>query len=134
MPNTKNQKGACSELLVQAFLLKNGYNCFVPCTHNGNRDLLLEIDNHYYGVQIKGCLASYAENGRTHKRYKFNFMKNRRRHYPIESCPIFALVCLNTNTIYFVKNTGQKQLSIRCDKYGAELERASFEALIGDIS
>jgi len=125
-----NQRGSAGEKIVETYLLKKGLNTFSPSA-DGNRDLILELGNNcFYGVQVKAALRGFKEKGRNDARYKFNFNKNGKMRYDPKKCQVFALVCLKTNFIHFVLNTGQKQCSIRVDSFTHEDQEDSFESIV----
>lgn len=53
--NEAKIKGLTTELLVQAYLTKLGYNVSVPLGEDCRYDLILDIDNLLLRVQIKTC-------------------------------------------------------------------------------
>lgn len=129
MPSIKNQRGSAGEKIVEIYLLKKGLTSFAP-NADGNRDLIVELDDKFYGVQVKACSKGYKEYGRNFARYKFNFSLKGKPKYDVNKCQIFACVCLKTNLIQFIQNKGQKGISYRADSFTKESQKASFEQVI----
>ena len=133
MVHYKNQRGSAGEKLVEIFFMMKGISCFSPSAINSNRDLVIQIDDNFYGVQVKSAYDSYKEEKRTHERYKFNFVKKGKRVYEKDVCQIFALVCLRSSYIYFSKNKGQKNKSINVIDYCEELQEQTYAQLLKDL-
>jgi len=129
----KNQRGSAGEKLVEIYFLKKGINCFAPSAVNSNRDLVIEIDKNFYGVQVKSASKANKDTDRQARRYKFNWRNKGKVRYKQDSCQIFACVCLKTDFIYFMKNTGQTVTNIRTDQYSHEFQEDSFEKLLKDL-
>lgn len=133
MAHYKNQRGSAGEKLVEIFFMMKGIPCFSPSTINSNRDLVIQIDDKFYGVQVKSAYNAQKEESRTHERYKFNFVKKGKRVYSKDVCQVFALVCLRSNCIYFLKNKGQRQKGVKVIDYCEALQEKTFEQLLIDL-
>lgn len=133
MVHYKNQRGSAGEKLVEIFFMMKGIPCFSPSAINSNRDLVIQIDDKFYGVQVKSAYNAHKEESRTHERYKFNFVKKGKRVYNEDVCQVFALVCLRSNYIYFLKNKGQKQKGVKVIEYNEELQEQTYEQLLKDL-
>jgi hypothetical protein len=129
----KNQRGSAGEKLVEIFFMMKGIPCFSPSATNSNRDLMIQIDDNFYGVQVKSAYNAFKEERRNFERYKFNFVSKGKKQYDKDVCQIFALVCLRSNYIYFSKNKGQKNKSINVIDYCEELQEQTYEQLLKDL-
>ena len=133
MSHYKKKYGSSGELLVAMFFMMRDYNVFEPIA-TGSRDLLVEIDDKYYGVQVKSVLHVYEDPKRNKQRYKFNLIhSSSNRVYDPGIVHIFACVGLESRRIIFLKNTGQKGKSINIEDFTKQKERASFEALLREL-
>ena len=133
MSHYKKKYGSSGELLVAMFFMMRDYNVFQPIA-TGSRDLLVEIDDQYYGVQVKSVLHVYEDPKRNKQRYKFNLIhSSNNRSYDPDIVHIFACVGLESRRIIFLKNTGQKGKSINIEDFTKQKERASFEALLREL-
>tara|TARA_R100000458_G_scaffold17243_1_gene14920 strand:- start:199 stop:600 length:402 start_codon:yes stop_codon:yes gene_type:complete len=129
----KKKYGSSGELLVAMFFMMRDYNVFEPIA-TGSRDLLVEIDDQYYGVQVKSVLHVYKDPRRNKQRYKFNLIhSSNNKGYDPGIVHIFACVGLESRRIIFFKNTGQKGKSISIEDFTKQKERASFEALLREL-
>lgn len=97
---------------------------------SGARDLLVDIDGKFYGIQCKSNSKPYKDKKRKAQRYKFNFHISGKPKYDPEVVQIFACVCLPIHSIIFFLNKGQLQHSIPVDEFCIEKEAASFEAVL----
>ena len=132
MAHYKNQRGSAGEKVVEIYFLMKGVACFAPSAVNSNRDLVIQVDDNFYGVQVKSAFKGFTDKGRQ-ARYKFNFSKKTKLKYDENVCQVFALVCLQTNYIYFMKNEGQTTKSISVSKYSEELQENSYLKLMKDL-
>jgi hypothetical protein len=129
----KKKYGTSGEFLVAIFLMMRDYNVFEPVA-TGARDLLVEIDDKYYGVQVKSVMNLYEDPNRKKQRFKFNLQHSgSQKAYDPDVVQIFACVGLESRRIIFLKNIGQKFKSINTEDFNKQKERASFEALLREL-
>ena len=133
MSHYKKKYGASGELLVTIFLLMRDYNVFEPVATE-SRDLLVEIDGKYYGIQVKSVMNLYEDPKRNKQRYRFTLAHTgSNKKYNPEIVHFFACVGLESQRIIFLKNTGQKGRNINVEDFNKQKERASFEALLREL-
>lgn len=89
--NTKH-RGALTELQVLTYLFGLGYQVSIPFGDNARYDLVLDIDNKLYKIQVKS--ASKTPNEGVYKidcsRMRVNRGENVRKHYSSEEVDFFA--------------------------------------------
>ena len=134
MAHYKKQYGVSGEMLTATYFLMKGFNVFQPLA-TGTRDLLVEIDDKFYGVQVKSGYKPWDDPNREKKRFKFNLKHSSTEDaYDPELVQIFACVNLMSNLIVFLNNTGNKKtLSIRPEEFTQERQDTSFDETIKKI-
>ena len=133
MAHYKKQYGISGEMLTATYFLLKGFNVFQPFA-TSTRDLLVEIEGNYYGVQVKSAMNAWKDPYRKKARYKFN-LKHRSSNEPYDRniVHIFACVDLKTKLILFEVNRGQKSKVATLDLFTKEAEEQSFDEMLKKI-
>ena len=133
MAHYKKQYGISGEMLTATYFLLKGFNVFQPFA-TSSRDLLVEIEGNYYGVQVKSGMNPWKDPTRTKKRYKFN-LKHSSTHDPYDQdiVHIFACVDLRTKFILFEENRGQKAKAVTIDRFTQDNQEESFDEMLKKI-
>ena len=133
MAHYKKQYGISGEMLTATYFLLKGFNVFQPIA-TSSRDLLVEIEGNYYGVQVKSAMNPWKDPYRRKARYKFN-LKHSSSNEPYDQkiVHIFACVDLKTKLILFEVNRGQKSKVATLDLFTKEAEEQSFDEMLKKI-
>ena len=133
MAHYKKQYGISGEMLKANYFLLKGFNVFQPFA-TSTRDLLVEIEGNYYGVQVKSAMNAWKDPYRRKARYKFN-LKHSSNNEPYDRNigHIFACVDLKTKLILFEVNRGQKSKVATLDLFTKEAEEQSFDEMLKKI-
>jgi len=133
MAHYKKQYGISGEMLTATYFLLKGFNVFQPIA-TSTRDLLVEIEGNYYGVQVKSAMNAWKDPYRKKARYKFN-LKHSSSNEPYDRniVHIFACVDLKTKLILFEVNRGQKSKVATLDLFTKEAEEQSFDEMLKKI-
>lgn len=75
MLNETQQKGLVTELKCQLFFIENGYNIYLPVSEDSRYDLIVDINNNLYRVQIKTSHLTSNNTG-----IEFNVCSSRVNH------------------------------------------------------
>ena len=70
------QSGLMTELLCQADFIKNGIMLYLPIVDDSRSDLIFEINNKFYRVQVKTSMESYDGNSFSFSTRSVNFKGN----------------------------------------------------------
>ena len=133
MAHYKKQYGISGEMLTATYFLLKGFNVFQPIA-TSTRDLLVEIEGNYYGVQVKSAMNAWKDPYRKKARYKFNLKhSSSNESYDQNIVHIFACVDLKTKLILFEVNRGQKSKVATLDLFTKEAEEQSFDEMLKKI-
>ncbi len=133
MAHYKKQYGISGEMLTATYFLLKGFNVFQPFA-TSTRDLLVEIEGNYYGVQVKSAMNAWKDPYRKKARYKFNLKhSSSNESYDQNIVHIFACVDLKTKLILFEVNRGQKSKVATLDLFTKEAEEQSFDEMLKKI-
>ena len=133
MAHYKKQYGISGEMLTATYFLLKGFNVFQPFA-TSTRDLLVEIEGNYYGVQVKSGMNPWKDPKRTKRRFKFNLNhSSTQKAYSQDIVHIFACVDLKTKHILFEENRGQRTKAVTIDKFTLENQEQSFDEMLKKI-
>ena len=94
--NSKH-RGALTELQTLTYLFELGYQVSIPFGDNARYDLVLDVNNKLYKIQVKS--ASLTQNEGVYKidcsRMRVNRGENVRKHYTSEEVDYFATMINN---------------------------------------
>ncbi len=114
------QKGKAGEYLVCADLILQGFVCY-PSEQGLPYDVVLDNGERLIKIQVKTteCPREVPQRNKVTKCYIFNIKrrgKNGKKIYSHSEVDIFALVCLDTKAIGYVKNEDMPgTLNLRVD-------------------
>jgi len=128
----KKQYGVSGEMLTATYLLLKGFNVFQPVAVS-NRDLLVEIDGRFYGIQCKSSFKPYKDKKRHQQRYKFNFGCDGQYKYSPETVQVFACISLSKKLVLFYYNEGQRSFTVNEKHLTFEKQEECFESTLKKI-
>ena len=101
MELTTQQKGITTEMYVAAYLLSLGYNVSQPLCQDSKYDLIIDVNNHLYRLQVKTAREtgnnSISFNCRSTTK---NSKTNKSRSYGVDEIDYFATYW--NNQVYLV--------------------------------
>ncbi|MCL1986888.1 MAG: group I intron-associated PD-(D/E)XK endonuclease [Firmicutes bacterium] len=115
------QIGKAGEYLTCVDLIMKGFIAF-PSEQGLSYDVLLDTGSKLLRIQVKTCSSPrlVPQRKKTTEAYIFNIKrhgKNNKKKYTLESVDIFALVCLDTRKVGYIKNTDMPTtINLRVDR------------------
>ena len=135
MAHITGQRGKAGENIVGSFFLSKGISTFSPDA-SSSRDLMIEIDGKFYGVQVK--TVSRVDSGKSkRRRYRFYVKRNSKDgDYDPKKVHIYCFVVLNkfNGLVLFEINKGNRSAYYYYeDQITFESQDKSFKKLLKNL-